>query len=84
MLRKNLNIQIMFVILICVLFLTQNITSVLAAESTITYTYDDNGRLVEVDYGNSDIATYTYDDAGNPLSYIVIMRWNVYLPLVIK
>ena len=34
---------------------------------TITYTYDDAGRLVGADYGESQGITYTYDAAGNLL-----------------
>jgi len=38
-----------------------------AQTSTIRYTYDDAGRLVQVDYGNGVRITYTYDNAGNLL-----------------
>lgn len=38
-----------------------------AQTSTIRYTYDDAGRLVQVDYGNGRRITYTYDNAGNLL-----------------
>ena len=34
---------------------------------TVTYTYDDAGRLVQADYGEDKGITYTYDDAGNLL-----------------
>jgi len=38
-----------------------------AQASTIRYTYDDAGRLTQVDYGNGVRITYTYDQAGNLL-----------------
>ncbi len=34
---------------------------------TITYAYDDAGRLVGADYGDGQGITYTYDEAGNLL-----------------
>ena len=39
----------------------------LKSEITITYTYDDAGRLVGADYGDGTGITYTYDEAGNLL-----------------
>ena len=36
-----------------------------AQAQTIRYTYDDAGRLVQVDYGTGVRITYTYDNAGN-------------------
>jgi YD repeat-containing protein len=39
--------------------------------ATVTYTYDDAGRLINVDYGNGQTITYTYDNAGNMLSRTV-------------
>ena len=36
-----------------------------------TYSYDNAGRLVKVDYGNGATITYTYDSAGNLLSRTV-------------
>jgi YD repeat-containing protein len=35
--------------------------------NVIQYTYDDAGRLVQVDYSNGARITYTYDNAGNLL-----------------
>src|SRR5690242_12432521 len=40
---------------------------VLAAD-TVTYKYDDGGRLVSATYGNGAVVTYNYDKAGNLLS----------------
>lgn len=34
---------------------------------TVTYTYDDAGRLVKADYGNGTAIEYNYDNAGNLL-----------------
>jgi YD repeat-containing protein len=36
--------------------------------TTVTYTYDDAGRLVGVDYGDDTSIGYTYDNAGNLLA----------------
>jgi YD repeat-containing protein len=33
--------------------------------TTITYTYDNAGRLTQVEYANGARITYTYDKAGN-------------------
>jgi hypothetical protein len=44
-----------------------NYPSVAADGPTVTYTYDDAGRLVGADYGESQGITYTYDEAGNLL-----------------
>jgi YD repeat-containing protein len=38
---------------------------------SVTYTYDDAGRLTGVDYGNGTSIAYTYDKAGNLLSRVV-------------
>ena len=38
------------------------------AQSTITYTYDDAGRLTKVMYADSSTIEYTYDDNGNILT----------------
>ncbi len=35
--------------------------------ATVTYTYDDAGRLIKVVYGEGDSIEYTYDNAGNLL-----------------
>ena len=35
---------------------------------TMTYLYNEQGRLAGVDYGDSMVITYSYDDAGNLLS----------------
>ncbi|MBI3990370.1 MAG: RHS repeat protein [candidate division NC10 bacterium] len=34
---------------------------------TVTYTYDEAGRLIRADYGDGRAITYTYDAAGNLL-----------------
>ena len=38
------------------------------AETTRTYTYDKQGNLTEIDFGDGQKNTYTYDDRGNLLS----------------
>jgi YD repeat-containing protein len=53
----------LFVTLVCTLFLVAP-----ALAGSITYTYDDAGRLVTADYGNGSAIEYTYDNAGNLLA----------------
>lgn len=38
-----------------------------ALAGTVTYTYDEAGRLTKADYGRGKSITYTYDEAGNLL-----------------
>jgi YD repeat-containing protein len=38
-----------------------------AAASTVSYTYDEAGRLIKADYGDGKTIEYTYDNAGNLL-----------------
>jgi len=54
--------------LICFLLAPAIIASPLAGGAvTITYTYDNAGRLTRADYGDSASITYTYDANGNLL-----------------
>ena len=48
---------------------------------TVTYTYDDAGRLIQADYGGGAVLDYAYDAAGNLLGR---GRYNVYVPLVLR
>lgn len=52
------------------------------SEITITYTYDDAGRLAQANYGGISIA-YTYDAAGNLVGVSPGGR-RVYLPLIMR
>jgi YD repeat-containing protein len=45
--------------------------SVYAEQETVTYAYDDAGRLISADYGDGRSITYTYDNAGNLLQRVV-------------
>ncbi len=57
----------------------------IAAESTtITYTYDDAGRLIRAAYGDGTIISYTYDAAGNLLTRLVTQNFEIYLPLIMR
>jgi YD repeat-containing protein len=38
-----------------------------ALAGTVSYSYDDGGRLVKVDYGDGRSIAYTYDNSGNLL-----------------
>lgn len=53
-----------------------------AAARTISYTYDDAGRLTRVDYGSGVAVSYTYDAAGNLLRREVVRENRAYLPNV--
>lgn len=44
------------------------IAAVLLTADTVTYKYDDTGRLINATYGNGAVVTYAYDKAGNLLS----------------
>ena len=52
---------LLLALLLCVVTLTPGLAG------TITYTYDDAGRLIRVDYGGGVSIIYTYDPAGNLL-----------------
>ncbi len=54
-----------------------------AQDRTITYTYDQAGRLVGVSYGAKSTA-YTYDKAGNPISRQANVLARVFLPALPK
>lgn len=41
------------------------------AADTVTYTYDEAGRLSRVDYGNGKTITYAYDKSGNLLTRVI-------------
>ncbi len=47
------------------------VISAQVAADTVTYTYDNAGRLTKADYGSGKGITYTYDKAGN-ITKIVI------------
>ncbi len=52
--------------------------------TTVTYTYDDAGRLIKVVYDDGVTISYAYDAAGNLLSRIVEKDFEIYLPLVMR
>jgi YD repeat-containing protein len=53
--------------------------------TTITYTYDAAGRLVQADYGEGRGVTFGYDDAGNLLRREVTGdSYPAYLPVVLR
>ncbi len=55
--------------LICLLVLLMFLCSqtALANSNSVTYSYDDAGRLTGVEYPNGSTITYEYDNAGNLL-----------------
>ena len=42
-----------------------------SSAASITYTYDNLGRIIQVTYSNGRVITYTYDAAGNRQTYTV-------------
>jgi YD repeat-containing protein len=60
-----------FTVLNFALFLFLILTMAPVFAGTITYTYDDAGRLTKVDYGDGKTIEYTYDNAGNLLQRVV-------------
>ena len=50
-----------------IVILCFSLSLLLAADTTVKYTYDGAGRLVRVEYGNGVTITYAYDPAGNLL-----------------
>ena len=61
------------------------------APRTVTYTYDDAGRLVSADYGEGQGIGYSYDAAGNMLQRVAYgfptptrPSLQVYLPTLIS
>ncbi len=52
--------------------------------TTVTYTYDDAGRLVRAAYSDGTIISYAYDAAGNLLTRLVEENFQIYLPLVLR
>ena len=52
--------------------------------TTVTYTYDDAGRLIQAAYGDGTTISYAYDAAGNLLTRIVEKDFEIYLPLVMR
>lgn len=55
-----------------------------ATTGTVTYTYDEAGRLVGVDYGNGATIAYTYDAGGNLLQRTQTVNIRLLLPVVAK
>ena len=60
--------RIMVLIGVCLLMLG---LAAAAEEETVTYTYDEAGRLIQADYGDGRSITYVYDNAGNLLERTV-------------
>jgi YD repeat-containing protein len=54
------------------------------APRTIQYTYDNAGRLTNVNYVGAQSIAYTYDAAGNLIQETGGSRKYVYLPLILK
>ncbi len=64
-------------ILIILFFLVVVLVKVAhGASATLTYGYDDLGRLISVDYGGGKSAAYTYDAAGNMTQMNVVGVFN--------
>ncbi|WP_398467565.1 RHS repeat domain-containing protein [Tardiphaga sp.] len=44
-----------------------------SANASISYTYDQRGRLASVTYVNGTTITYSYDNAGNRTSRVTVV-----------
>lgn len=55
------------------------ILSPFASAQTVAYTYDDNGRLTTVDYGNGHVVSYVYDPANNTVRELTTAPENTLL-----
>lgn len=55
-----------------------------AGPRTITFAYDDAGRLTQANYGQVKAIAYTYDEAGNLIQHVVIQMYKAYLPVVLR
>lgn len=56
---------------------TTELTETASEDPGVTYTYDELGRLVQVEYPNGTIIIYTYDAVGNRASTAVYPAWDV-------
>jgi YD repeat-containing protein len=62
-----------------------SIVNTASQSHTVTYAYDDAGRLVVADYGEGKGVTYTYDAAGNLLRREATgVTYPAYLPVVMQ
>jgi YD repeat-containing protein len=53
------------------------ISFIISFAETVTYTYDDLGRLIKADYGNGVVKEYKYDDAGNRVELLSAQKISV-------
>lgn len=75
---------IMILTLVTVLLFTWAWPLAANGPTTVTYTYDDAGRLTRATYSDGTTISYAYDAAGNLLSRIVEQGFEIYLPLVMR
>jgi YD repeat-containing protein len=76
--RVNFFTKIILVVAVCTAVCIGS-TSVAAADGgTISYTYDDLNRLVQVEYPDGTIITYTYDSVGNRTGYTVTVALDTF------
>ena len=59
---ERVSVAVLFLVLMFFTF-----TASLVSAGTVTYDYDDAGRLVKADYGEGTAIEYSYDNAGNLL-----------------
>lgn len=68
-----------------VLFATPMVQAQQAAgPRTVTFAYDNAGRLTQANYGQERTIAYTYDAAGNLIQRVVSQMYKVYLPVVLR
>ena len=65
---KRVRERVSAIVLVAFAVMLFTFTASLVSAGTVTYDYDDAGRLVKVDYGDGKIIEYNYDNAGNLLT----------------
>ena len=73
----NMVIALLLIIMtITVVFPALTVEGALANGNSITYTYDNAGRLTGVEYPNGASIDYTYDNAGNLQEREITDNWD--------
>jgi YD repeat-containing protein len=64
---KSTSVSTIVLVAFAVMLFTFTASLCIVSAGTVTYIYDDAGRLIKADYGNGAAIGYEYDDAGNLL-----------------
>ena len=69
---KRVRKKVSAIVLFAFTLMLFTFTASLVSADTVTYEYDDAGRLIKVDYGDGTAIEYSYDSAGNLLTREII------------